>query len=1045
VADYNSYNGMNGNNIYDVFVDNERIWMSNYPVGVTLLNNQFSSYKWIRHSIGNEQSLVNNQVNYILQDRSGDVWYATNNGISLYHPSTGQWESFLSMTGSKDVTNHIFLTLCEVSPGVIWAAGYGYTIHEIRKDTRSIRALSPSDYGAFDLLPDKYIRTLITDSKGLIWAGGYYNLKELDYNKKRLRLYPGLNGITDLAEKCPNSLWVGTATGLYLLDKASGAYRNIQLPTESFYVTALYQDAQGTLYIGTNSSGLLIYHPDKGTFKHRYTDNSGLISNCINSILEDGYGNLVLGTDHGLTNYNPATNTFRNWTKEQGLKIEHFNPQAGVLLKDGNFLFGSTDGAINFSRDMKLPTHYQLELLFSEFRLFYRTIYPGDKGSPLTTSINETRTLQLNHDQNIFSLDLSCVNYDYPSLPLYTWKMEGFYDQWSPPNSETRLRFNNLTPGKYLLRVRAVSAEDRSVILRERSMEVIINPPFWQTFWAWVFYLLLLGAVTYTIIRFVAMRRIRQESDEKIQFFINTAHDIRTPLTLIKAPLEEVEDRNEIPVEDAENIRIALRNVNALLRLTTNLINFERVDTYSDTLYTSEYELSTYMNEVIQTTEAYANNRHVTLTYRKEFTLLNVLIDKDKMDSILKNILSNALKYTPEGGSVDVLASDTEHHWSVEVTDTGIGIPLSEQRKLFRTHFRGSNAINSKVTGSGIGLLLVWKLVHLHKGKIIFRSTEGEGTYVKVIFPKDGKQYKHAVHRARQEQVPTTYSEAGVPRIIPPLSPLKSADAPTASQSKILVVEDNDDLREYLLNSLSDTYTVQVCENGRKALELIRLGLPDLVISDVMMPEMRGDELCGILKNDIETSHIPIILLTALSTDKDIINGLHTGADEYIVKPFNIGILRATIANLITNRALLKQKYARPGAEEEVDENDCINCGELDRRFLTTVRKHIEDHLDSPTFTVDTLCGLLYMSRTSFYNKMKALTDQAPADYIRLVRLNRAAQMLREQKHNIAEIALLTGFSDAKYFREVFKKHYRQTPSQYAKHEEPEEPLPNEA
>ena len=356
-------------------------------------------------------------------------------------------------------------------------------------------------------------------------------------------------------------------------------------------------------------------------------------------------------------------------------------------------------------------------------------------------------------------------------------------------------------------------------------------------------------------------------------------------------------------------------------------------------------------------------------------------------------------------------------------------------------HFRGSNAINSKVTGSGIGLLLVSKLVSIHKGKLNFSSTEGKGSDIKVIFPKGEKHYRKAIHRPQPHTERVVYTASGVPvnavtSSLPAAIYEKSKQQPQndENRSKILIVEDNDELREYLRNTLSETYHIQVCSNGKMALTIAKEYLPNLIISDIMMPEMRGDELCKALKNDIETSHIPIILLTALNTDKNIIEGLETGADEYIVKPFNIGILRATIANLLNNRALLRHKYANLELNDDKHDTGCINCSsDLDWKFIATVKKHVEENMDNPGFNVDMLCTLLNMSRTSFYNKITALTDEAPGDYIRLIKLKRASQLLMEHRHSITEIAEMTGFSDAKYFREVFKKHFKVSPSQYAK------------
>lgn len=623
---------------------------------------------------------------------------------------------------------------------------------------------------------------------------------------------------------------------------------------------------------------------------------------------------------------------------------------------------------------------------------------------------------------------MSSINYDYPSNILYSWKLEGFYDQWSRPGNENIIRFTNLSPGEYTLHIRAVSNEDKRIVLEERTMKISIAQPIWLSFWAILVYAIVLAVIAIITLRIIILRKQRKVSDEKIHFFINTAHDIRTPLTLIKAPLEEIREREALTKDGISNMNTALRNVNALLRLTTNLINFERADVYSSELYISEYELNTYLTETFNAFRPYASVKHINFTYESNFRYLNVWIDKEKMDSILKNIISNALKYTPENGSVHIYASETNDSWNVEVNDTGIGIPANEQKKLFKIHFRGSNAINSKVTGSGIGLMLVWKLVHLHKGKINLSSVEHQGSSIKVSFPKDSKHF-HKAHLATRTRELSTEQ---VPHVSPAEIYEKAKKQHDQNLQRLLIVEDNDELRNYLTHTLSDNYTIQTCSNGKEALTIVKEYMPELIISDIMMPEMRGDELCAAIKNDIETSHIPIILLTALNDEKNILEGLKIGADEYIVKPFNIGILKATIANLLTNRALLKSKYANLEVSEE--EEVSPNCAtDLDWKFIATVKKSVEENIDNPAFNVDVLCNLLNMSRTSFYNKLKALTDQAPADYIRLIRLKRAAALLKTGQHSVTEISELTGFNDVKYFREVFKKHFKVSPSKYCK------------
>ena len=1009
-ADYNSYNGMNGNNINDIYVDEEeRIWLANYPTGITIRNNRYGSYDLIRHSLGNSLSLVNDQVHDVLEDSDGDLWFATSNGISLYQTDTKEWHSFLSSFDPvPDDENHIFLALCEASPGVIWAGGFMSGICKIEKRKGfKISHLSPAAIAG--VRPDQYIFDIKKDSGGDIWSGGYHHLKRINLETKSVRLYPGVNSITTIQEKDTRQMWIGTRMGLYQLDKESGVYQYVDLPIESPYICALFQRDDGILYIGTRGAGLLVYNINKKKFIHQYrTDNCALISDNIHTILPRQDESLLMGTENGITIYSPRKHSFRNWTREQGLMSVNFNTGSATTYSNNTLVFGGNDGAVRFPIDIQIPEPHYSRLLLRDFMIAYHPVYPGDDGSPLEKDIDETDRLELAYGQNSFSLDVVSINYDYPSNILYSWKIDGFHKEWSRPSLDNRIVVRNLPPGSYTLQIRAISNEEKYKTYETRSIQIVITPPAWASVWAMAGYAILLVLVMVIIFRIIILHRQKKVSDEKTRFFINTAHDIRTPLTLIKAPLEEVIENRMVKEQALPHINMALKNVNALLQLATNLINFERVDVYSSTLYVSEYELNSYMDNVCATFRKYAEMKHVRFVYESNFDYLNVWFDSDKMGSILKNILSNALKYTPEGGSVRIYACEEGNSWSIEVKDTGIGIPSCEQKKLFRNCFRGSNVINLKVTGSGIGLMLVYKLVKLHKGRIHIQSTEHEGTCVQVTFPKGNSH----LHKAKfiSPKIPNECSETIV-----------SGGTPG--------VEDNDDLRNYLIDMFKTGYNVQSCPNGKEALVIVREFDPDLVISDIMMPEMGGDELCSVIKGDLEISHIPVILLTALGDEKNMLEGLEIGADAYITKPFSVGILKATVKNILANRALLRQVYNSIEDREQTLPVNCTNT--LDWKFIASVKECIENNMGNSDFNVDMLSSQHHMSRTSFFNKLKALTGYAPADYIRMIRLQHAAQLLKQGEHTVTEIADMVGFSDAKYFREVFKKYYNVSPSKF--------------
>lgn len=1030
-ANYDSYNEMNGDNIIDVYVDDEkRIWMVNSPGGITIRDNRYIKYEWLKHSIGNSQSLINDQVHNILEDSEGDLWFGTSNGISLCNSKTGKWHSFLS-TYDKETEdkNHVFMALCEISPGIIWVGGYTLGIYQINKRTLNVEHISSSLYSLSDIHPNQYIRVIKKDSEGNIWSGGYYNLKCFNPKEKKARLYAGVASINSVLEQDNEHMWVGTSTGLYQLNKKTGVYLLVDYPSEFMNVCALYQTEDNILYIGTNGSGLIAYDITNKKFTQYHTDNCALISNNIYTITHISDDNLLMSTENGIVIFSPSKGQFHNWTKEQGLMSYCFNAGSGTLCKNGDCILGSNNGAIRFPANIRLPTIAPSAMVLSDFQISYQPAYPGEQGSPLELGINETQYLNLKYAQNTFSLKASSINYDYPSNILYSWKLDGFYNDWSQPEPDGIIQYTHLPPGEYTLRIRSLSSEERYKVFDEKAIYISIAHPLWASTWAIVGYIFLFMLITGIIIRIVILRRQKIMADEKSQFFINTAHDIRTPITLIKAPLEEILANKMVTTDGISHMNMALKNLHALLRLTTNLINFGRTDIYSSELYVSEHEINSYMAEMCNSFRAFADSKHIEFTYESNFRYLNVWFDRDKMDSILRNLISNAIKYTPENGKVHISASESRDTWKIEISDTGIGIPADEQKRIFRSCFRASNALNTRVSGTGVGLILVRKLMYLHKGKIYMKSAVQEGTTIDIIFPKGNKHFRKAHFISQPQTDAITQMPEWESR--PIITKTEKRIGESSFSHRILVVEDNDDLRAYLVDMLDKSYKVYECCNGKEAISEIGETRPDLILSDIMMPEMRGDELCAALKNNIETSHIPIILLTALSDEKNILEGLNVGADDYIVKPFSVGILKASISNLLKNRALLRQRYGNP--EIEADDVTDYPTNSLDRKFMIAVKEHVEKNLDNPEFNVDMLCMSVNMSRSSFYNKLKALTDCSPSDYIRSIRLQHASQLLQKGEYSIAEVAEKTGFCDAKYFREVFKKHFKVSPSQHIK------------
>ena len=1027
-------NKMNGSIIKDIYMDSaNRIWNVIYPTGITIYTEKYPAYEWFMHSANYTNSLANNCINGVMEDSEGDSWYATSNGICYFDVSENKWINFSpshSPNGERS-ENHIFTSLCESSPGIILAGGYMSGIYKIDKRTKEVTFFQQQNIRQGEG-PDKYIRSIYRDNERLIWIGGFYRLKSYSLTTKEVCEYNIGYPITCITQKDEHSLWIGTINGVFVFDKLKKQAIPLDTEFDIQCINMIYNDPSGNYtYFGTYGDGLFIFEKKTGKVTRYYDENCGLISNNIYSIVPDRNGNLYLGTENGLSFFDIKANKFINWTKEQGLLAASFNPNAAIHSRDGYMIFGSNEGVIVLPDSIQLPETFSSHMIFSDLSIMYRTVHPGEKNSPLTQALDKTSCIELDYDQNTFSMNVSSINFDNPSNIMYSWKLEGFYDRWSPPSSDNLIRYTNLSPGNYTLRVRAILMDNHQ-ILEEREIQILIGRPIWMTFWAFLLYALIIIGISYAIIRYQMIRRDKQISQAKINFFMQTAHDIRTPLTLIKAPLGEILKNEQLTEQGTTNLNLAIQSTDNLSELANNLMDFQKEELYSSKISVVRYELNQYIQNYMQQFKAYAEQKGIDFQYKSSFTSLEVWIDQNKIDSILQNLLSNALKYTPKGGSVTIETDHNKNRWILTIKDTGIGIPKEDQKKLFKFLFRGKNATNQLITGSGVGMLLTYRLIKNHEGKISFSSTENVGTTFQLSFPIQSEHYQYR-NEGVDQNLRTVLLQDGIVAPMPEAEQTQITAHPDSP--RIMIVEDNASLRLFLMKSLSDIYQVDGAENGQEAIDKIKVQQPDLIISDVMMSVMDGETMCRTLKSDIETSHIPIILLTALGDKKDILRGLETKADMYITKPFDLMVLRANISNILENREIIRKKLQQASVNIESKTEDIPMPTNLDNEFMQKVTVLVKEN-SGKDLTVDTLCAGMNMSRTSFYNKIKALTGMAPNDFIRNIRMQEAAALLKSQRYTVAEVADMMGFADPKYFTDTFKKFYGVPPSIYKKNEE---------
>ena len=1027
-ADFTTNYRMNTDNVADICIDRDgQLWMCSFPQGLTIYNESYPDFNWVKRSLIKTNTLNNNSVDCIIEDNDHDLWYATDNGISLYQAKTKEWHTMLSIADKATNRNHYFLTLCEAEPGVVLAGGYAAGIYVIHKHNKEAHFVKP------DLItPEKYIQTMCLDRYNhTIWMGGENQLINISYIDGRIKVnyaevFGGINYIT---ERDTETLWVGTKDGLYKFNKHTHEKQRIDLPLERFKVNTIHQDPDGTLYIGTHHNGLLVYN-EKDNYYHKYDkSNSALTNDCLKCIVSANNGSLFISSDAGIVRYDKRTRKITTWTSDQGLQNINFSIRAGICTSNETMMFGGDNGVIEIRANSRLPHVYKGTLVLSDLYIDNMRITPAHEKSPIKDAVDNVTKIRLNDSQRNAAIKVKCINHIYPSDCIVKWTFDNPKDaatQWHPLNEDKLITFNGLNAGKYSLTIQTVSKESGNT-LDERTLGVIIRPPFYFSFVGLLIELCILVLIFFLVRKYYMSANAIHISNDKINFFINTAHDIRTPLALIKAPLEELNRSETLGVEEREAVSMALRNTNTLSQMTDSVMHYELASIEKGITRIERHEAVAYFQTQIDKISCLAETRHQTIVFEHPEEEFAIWVDTRKLNSIIQNLLSNAIKYSDDGGTITLKLYCDHKHWGFRVVDNGIGISDEEKKKLFRQMFRATNAINAKTFGCGIGLMSIHKYVKQMKGRIVVDSVLDRGADFHLRFPR-GKEHYDAL-TTEFVDCPTQTS-ADLPYSAALLKEEQLAGVPDDQRHRLLIVEDNPEMLGYLKRLFDKDFIVHTATNGREALSKLPYVQPLIVLSDVMMPEMRGDDLCVSIKSNIDTSHIAVVLISALSDQQSIINGLSVKADAYVTKPFDTKILQLTINNLVESRLQLRQQLA---TLEPVGEGLPDTTSELDLKLMAEMKEIIERHLADNDFTVDTLAYELRVSRTSLYNKIKGLTGNTPSDLIRIYRIGKAKTMLRERQRTVTEVAETVGFSDLKYFREVFKKTTGMTPSEYAK------------
>jgi signal transduction histidine kinase/ligand-binding sensor domain-containing protein/DNA-binding response OmpR family regulator len=1046
------------NSINALYKDNAGIiWIGTFKKGVSYYHENIIRFPLYKSYPSNPLSLSFGDVNRFIEDDLGNLWIGTNGGGLIYFDrKKGTFRQFKNNPRDPNsLSSDVIVSLFIDHDKKLWIGTFygGLNCYDGRTFKRYIH--DPADPGS---LSDRSAWEIFEDSRASLWVGtlsGGLNLLDrrsgtfTHYQKGDLNSVQD-NYISTITEDKAGNLWIGTATGIDVLMRKTGRFvhyateKDNPLSLSNNGIADIREDSQGRIWIGTRD-GLNLFDAEKKVF-NTLTVEDGLPHNTVLTILEDTDGNLWMSTPNGLSNLiitkdteGTPVYTFRNYDEADGLQGKQFNENAAYRTSRGELIFGGSTG-FNLFKPEQLGMNTQPPVVvLSDFMIFQRSIKPGEKidgNILLKTAITATREITLPHDQNFFTIEFVALNYFHPEKNQYAYTLEGLNKGWLTADSKSRkVTFTNLDPGDYTFKVKAAN-NDGVWNDSPTQLKITVLPPFWKTRTAFVVYVMLVITALFITRKLIQQREqmkyaIRQERQEairmheldmmKIKFFTNVSHEFRTPLTLILTPIEKILRQTADP-DQQHQFKLIQRNAKRLLNLVNQLLDFRKLEVQEIRFNPSEGDVIKFIKETVYSFSDLSEKKNITFEFTTSLASLETIFDQDKLEKILFNLLSNAFKFTPAYGavSVDVGLEDTgKEKWlTIQVKDTGIGIPSDKLERIFDRFFQNELPKSIVNQGSGIGLSITKEFARIHNGTVSVESEVGEGSVFTVKLPVT--EVLH--HLAEPVNEAIVSSPLNDPATDPELEPSASR------KPVLLLVEDNEDFRFYLKDNLKFEFQILEAKDGLEGWHQTLHAIPDLIVSDVMMPEMNGIDLCRKIKEDQRVSHIPIILLTARTEEEQKLEGIQTGADDYITKPFNFEILTSRIRNLIAQREKFQKAFPR---QHEIKASE-LKITSLDTKFIENAIKYVEENVSNADFSVEDLSRMLGISRANFYKKIVSLTGKSPLEFIRTIRLQHAAQLLEKSQLSVAEVAYHVGFNNPKYFAKYFKEEYHELPSAYA-------------
>lgn len=1010
--DENNPYSLVGDGVYDIFCDNNRIWIATYSGGVCYSEQNNSAVTLIKHQINRENSLVNNNVNDVLEDSEGNIWFATDNGVSCWDRKNNRWDNFYHSGSEKP---RVFLAICEDDNKQIWAGSYSTGIYVIDIKTKK-ELLTYNLENNRDGYTSRFIFDIYKDSEGDIWIGGITRGDLLCYKSKEkvFKRYPN-QPVQSFLEISPGKIALICTYGVLILDKETEEF---EYPSIDQVVAHDMVVDGNIMWIATGGNGLLKYNYDTKEVLN-YSTYDGLPSNYTNSIIKKN-DLLWVGTEEGLVQMKQEDDSLAIISSAIIESYNAYNIRSRALMNDGSLLFGTSDGALLFDTN-------KLSQIVPKGKMFIQDITIAGvsiRKIPKVLNnieVNLQEKIKLNYDQNTVSVELYNINSLSSDKAKFSWKLKGVDKEWTLPSSNQTISYANIPVGKYNLSIK-MHDNSLSQVIDTRDIKFVVKPPFWKTTWFNIVGIIMFTTILFLVINIYINLLKQRHAKDKIDFFTNISHDLRTSLTLISAPIDEIARLQNLPQKADCFLKLAQDQSKRLVHVTTQLLDFQKMDIGKGQVFLSMVDIVELVAIRKSIIEASATKANIKINYIANVDEYYSAIDEMKIEKAIDNLMSNAIKYSNKNSEIDIRLFCDDTGCRLEVEDYGIGISENAQKKLFQEFYRAENRVNSKLIGSGIGLLIVKKNITLHNGDVGLYSKEGEGTKFEIFVPyKEVDNYVVETDSNRNEDNSYIEIEEAFQTIEAEINKEKL---------NLLIVEDNKELQNFLFHALSDSYNIQIANDGQVAWNIIKENEPDMIISDVMMPNMNGFELCRTIKNNSETSHIPIILLTALSEKTQELEGLGLGAEDYITKPFDIQVLKHRITNVLKYRKKVKEEALTILDGENLKEKSIFK-NEHNDEFVKRAIEVVTENISNTEFLKDNFASEMNVSASLLYKKLKSLTDLSPVDFTRIIRLNHSLEMLKTGKYNVTEVCDLSGFSSIGYFSYAFKKHFGVPPSHY--------------